>query len=189
MPNLFIISGANGAGKTTASYTILPEMLECKEFVNADEIARGLSPFKPESAAIQAGKIMVERINNLILNGTDFALETTLATRSYVNIIKRAKEQGYKVTLVFFWLNMPDLAVERVRIRVASGGHNVEEKTIRRRYDIGIKNLFSLYTPLCDYWIVINNSTIPQELIAEGGKNIEIKIFNKPIYTKLIKHE
>lgn len=189
MPNLYIISGCNGAGKTTASYTILPEMLDCKEFVNADEIARGISPFKPESVSIQAGKIMIERIDNLMSNGTDFAIETTLATRIYAKIIKYAQERGYRVTLLFFWLSMPNLAVERVKMRVASGGHNIEEKTIRRRYDIGIKNLFSLYIPLCEYWMIINNSTIPQELIAEGGKNMEPKIYNKPTYNKLINYE
>ena len=189
MGNLFIISGCNGAGKTTASYTILPEMLDCKEFVNADEIARGISPFKPESVAIQAGKIMLERIKNLISDGTDFALETTLATRTHANVIKYAQENGYKVTLVFFWLNLPSLAIERVKMRVASGGHNIEEKIIRRRYDIGIKNLFSLYIPLCEYWMIINNSTIPQELIAEGGKAMEPKIYNKPTYNKIINYE
>lgn len=189
MPNLYIISGCNGAGKTTASYTILPEMLDCKEFVNADEIARGISPFKPESVSIQAGKIMIERMDNLMSNGTDFAIETTLATRIYAKIIKYAQERGYRVTLLFFWLSMPNLAVERVKMRVASGGHNIEEKTIRRRYDIGIKNLFSLYIPLCEYWMIINNSTIPQELIAEGGKNMEPEIYNKPTYNKLINYE
>ena len=189
MPNLYIISGCNGAGKTTASYTILPEMLDCKEFDNADEIARGISPFKPESVSIQAGKIMIERMDNLMSNGTDFAIETTLATRIYAKIIKYAQERGYRVTLLFFWLSMPNLAVERVKMRVASGGHNIEEKTIRRRYDIGIKNLFSLYIPLCEYWMIINNSTIPQELIAEGGKNMEPKIYNKPTYNKLINYE
>ncbi len=189
MSNLFIISGCNGAGKTTASYTILPEMLDCKEFVNADEIARGISPFKPESVAIQAGKIMLERIKNLISDGTDFALETTLATRTHANMIKYAQGNGYKVSLVFFWLNLPSLAIERVKMRVASGGHNIEEKIIRRRYDIGIKNLFSLYIPLCEYWMIINNSTIPQELIAEGGKNREPKIYNKPTYNKIINYE
>ena len=189
MPNLYIISGCNGAGKTTVSYIILPEMLDCKEFVNADEIARGISPFKPESVSIQAGKIMIERMDNLMSNGTDFAIETTLATRIYAKIIKYAQERGYRVTLLFFWLSMPNLAVERVKMRVASGGHNIEEKTIRRRYDIGIKNLFSLYIPLCEYWMIINNSTIPQELIAEGGKNMEPKIYNKPTYNKLINYE
>jgi len=189
MPNLFIISGCNGAGKTTASYTILPEMLSCAEFVNADEIARGISPFKPESVAIQAGRIMVERVRGLIENGTDFALETTLATRTHANVIGLAKEKNYKVTLIFFWLNMPDLAVERVRMRVLSGGHNIEEKTIRRRYEIGIKNLTSLYIPLCEYWMIINNSSIPQELIAEGGTEIETKVYNKPTYNKIINYE
>ncbi|OJV17807.1 MAG: zeta toxin [Bacteroidetes bacterium 41-46] len=189
MPKLYIISGCNGAGKTTASYTILPEMLDCREFVNADEIARGISPFKPESVSIQAGKIMIERISNLMANGTDFAIETTLATKIYAKIIRYAQERGYKVTLLFFWLSMPNLAVERVKMRVASGGHNIEEKTIRRRYDIGIKNLFSLYIPLCEYWMIINNSTIPQELIAEGGKSMEPKIYNKTTYNKLINYE
>jgi predicted ABC-type ATPase len=189
MNKLFIISGCNGAGKTTASYTILPEMLDCKEYVNADEIARGISPFKPETVAIQAGKIMLQRIKELIANGTDFALETTLATRTHAKMIRFAQENGYVVTLVFFWLNMPSLAVERVRMRVATGGHNIEEKVIKRRYDIGIKNLFSLYIPLCEYWMIINNSTIPPELIAEGGKKIESKIYNKPTYNKLINHE
>lgn len=189
MPKLYIISGCNGAGKTTASYTILPEMLDCREFVNADEIARGISPFKPESVSIQAGKIMIERISNLMANGTDFAIETTLATKIYAKIIKYAQERGYKVTLLFFWLSMPNLAVERVKMRVASGGHNIEEKTIRRRYDIGIKNLFSLYIPLCEYWMIINNSTIPQELIAEGGKALEPKIYNKPSYNKMLNYE
>ncbi len=189
MPNLFIISGCNGAGKTTASYTILPEMLLCKEFVNADEIARGLSPFKPESVAIQAGKIMIGRIKNLIANGTDFALETTLATRTHANVIRYAQENNYKVTLVYFWLNLPSLAIERVKMRVASGGHNIEEKTIRRRYDIGIKNLFSLYIPLCEYWMIINNSSIPQELIAEGGRTLETKIYNKTTYNKIANYE
>jgi len=189
MPKLYIISGCNGAGKTTASYTILPEMLACREFVNADEIARGLSPFKPESMSIQAGKIMIERIGNLISNGTDFAIETTLATKMYTKVIKYAQERGYKVTLLFFWLSVPNLAVERVKMRVASGGHNIEEKTIRRRYDIGIKNLFSLYIPLCEYWMIINNSTIPQELIAEGGKALEPKIYNKPSYNKMLNYE
>ncbi len=189
MPKLYIISGCNGAGKTTASYTILPEMLDCREFVNADEIARGISPFKPESVSIQAGKIMIERISNLMANGTDFAIETTLATKIYAKIIRYAQEKGYKVTLLFFWLSMPNLAVERVKMRVASGGHNIEEKTIRRRYDIGIKNLFSLYIPLCEYWMIINNSTIPQELIAEGGKSMEPKIYNKTTYNKLINYE
>ena len=188
MPKLFIISGCNGAGKTTASYTILPNMLNCSNFVNADEIARGLSPFNPEKAAIQAGRIMLARVEELMKDGQDFAIETTLATRSYVNLIRNAQSKGYVVTLLYFWLNMPSLAVERVKLRVESGGHNVSEESIRRRYDMGIKNLFHLYIPVCEYWMIIDNSNSPV-IICEGGKNITTKIHNKTLFNHLINYE
>ncbi len=188
MPNLFVISGCNGAGKTTASYTILPNMLNCGNFVNADEIARGLSPFAPEKASIQAGRIMLTRVDELLKEGQDFAIETTLATRTYTNLIKRAQGLGYKVTLLYFWLNMPSLAIERVKLRVESGGHNVDEESIRRRYDMGIKNLFNLYIPICEYWMIIDNSYSPV-IIGEGGKNITTKIHNKTLFNQLINYE
>lgn len=133
MPNLYIISGCNGAGKTTASFTVLPEMLNCQEFVNADEIARGLSPFQPEKVAVEAGRIMLQRIDELIKKQTDFGIETTLATRSYTQTIKKSKSQGYNITLVYFWLSSPELAIARVKRRVAEGGHNIPEEVIRRR--------------------------------------------------------
>ena len=120
MPNLYIIAGCNGAGKTTASMTVLPEILNCYEFVNADEIARGLSPFQPQKVAIEAGRIMLQRINHLLATGEDFALETTLATKTYVSFIKKAKEKGYQVTLVFVYLNSVELAKQRVTDRVLS---------------------------------------------------------------------
>lgn len=112
---LYIISGCNGAGKTTASFTILPEILNCKEFVNADEIAKGLSPFQPEKVAFEAGRIMLKRINELISENENFAFETTLSTRSYKNKIIEAKAKGYGVTLLFFWLQSTELAKERVK--------------------------------------------------------------------------
>ena len=188
MPKLFIISGCNGAGKTTASYTILPDMLNCCNFVNADEIARGLSPFNPEKASIQAGRIMLARVDELMKSNADFAIETTLATRTYVNLIKKAQAMGYIVTLIYFWLNMPSLAVERVKLRVQSGGHNVDEESIRRRYDMGIKNLFHLYIPICEYWMIIDNSQNPV-MVCEGGKDITIKIHNKTLFNQLINYE
>ena len=188
MPKLFIISGCNGAGKTTASYTILPDMLKCSNFVNADEIARGLSPFDPESASIQAGRIMLTRVEELLANRQDFAIETTLATRTYINLIRRAQKSGYTVTLLYFWLNMPSLAIERVKLRVESGGHNVSEERIRRRYDMGIKNLFNIYIPECEYWMIIDNSYTPV-LICEGGKDITTKIHNKTLFNQLINYE
>lgn len=120
--NLYIISGCNGAGKTTASYTVLPEVLNCKEFVNADEIARGLSPFNPESVAIEAGRLMLQRIEDLLSKDETFAIETTLATKSYINLVRRAQAKGYTVRLLFFWLNSPELALLRIAERVAS--HN-----------------------------------------------------------------
>lgn len=113
MPNLYIIAGCNGAGKTTTSFTVLPEILNCKEFVNADEIARGLSPFQPETVSFQAGGIMLARIQELLNGKNDFGFETTLATRSYVGLIKQAKRQGYVIVLVYFWLESVELAKAR----------------------------------------------------------------------------
>lgn len=122
MPNMYIICGCNGAGKTTASYTVLPEILECREYINADNIAAGISPFNPNSVAVAAGRIMLNRIQELMLEGVDFAFETTLATSSYVTLINRAKEIGYRVTLLFFWLDSPEMAFKRVLKRVSLGG-------------------------------------------------------------------
>ncbi len=191
MPFLYIISGCNGAGKTTASFTILPEMLNCIEFVNSDEIAKGISPFNSESIAVsvEASRIMYKRVKELISRGSDFAMETTLAARSMVKIIKEAQDKGYYVTLLYFWLNTPDLAVERVKMRVASGGHNIKEGTIRRRYRSGILNLFSLYIPICDFWMIMDNSIPPLEIIAKGFKDVKREIFNQVIYKKLETYE
>jgi predicted ABC-type ATPase len=174
---LYIIAGCNGAGKTTASFTILPEILDCKDFVNADEIAKGLSPFQPEKVAIEAGRIMLKRVDELLQGGGTFALETTLATKSYKNKIKFAQSQGYKVELLFFWLRKVDLAVERVRIRVSEGGHNIPEDVIRRRYVAGIKNLFEIYLPIVDEALVFDNSGVEPQLIML--KNFEDEVFIK----------
>ncbi|MEN8122580.1 MAG: zeta toxin family protein [Bacteroidota bacterium] len=171
MKRLYVISGCNGAGKTTASYTILPEMLNCSEFVNADEIAKGLSPFNPNNVAIKAGRLMLNRIKELIEKGEDFAFETTLSTRSYTNTIKRAQEAGYLVTVLYFWLNSKELAIERVKVRVEEGGHDIPKDVIKRRYDLGIKNMFNLYIPIADYWMFIDNSNTAFELIADGEMN------------------
>ena len=145
MSKLYIIAGCNGAGKTTASYTVLPEILECREFVNADEIAKGLSPFNPSSVAIEAGRLMLKRIGELLSAGVSFSVETTLSTRSYINLIQQAQNQGYSVSLIYFWLNSPELAIERVKQRVANGGHDVPAPIIRRRYRSGLKTFPYLY--------------------------------------------
>jgi predicted ABC-type ATPase len=191
VPNLYIISGCNGAGKTTASYAILPEMLNCREFVNSDEIAKGLSPFNASTmaVAVEASRIMYKRIRELIEMAETFALETTLASRSIANLVKNAQSKGYSVTLLYFWLNTPDLAVERVKNRVAAGGHDVNELTVRRRYRSGILNLFDLYMPICDYWMITDNSLSPMEVIAKGVRNGERDIYNAVIYDKLKNYE
>lgn len=167
--NLYIIAGCNGAGKTTASFTILPEILECKEFVNADEIAKGLSPFQPEKVAFEAGRIMIERVNHLLKNKESFALETTLATRSYKSKLIWAQENGYTVKLLFFWLPTIEMAVERVAMRVSEGGHHIPKDVIARRYKRGIANLFKIYLPLSSEWIIFDNSKNQLEEIANGA--------------------
>lgn len=182
MPNLYIIAGCNGAGKTTASFTILPEMLNCKEFVNADSIAAGLSPFNPESVAIEAGRLMLLRIHELMKLGVDFAFETTLASRSYVSLLKTAQQIGYKVTLLFIWLDSPMTAAQRVADRVAEGGHNIPEDVITRRYYRGIFNLINLYIPICERWMVVNNKDVVPELVAKGARNEENMIRNHYIW-------
>ena len=188
MPNLYIISGCNGAGKTTASLTVLPETLQCNEFVNCDEIAKGLSPLNPDGAKVAAGRLMLSRIKKLIADKADFAIETTLAAKSYHSLIIKARQEGYKASLVYFWLQSPDLAIKRVAERVQHGGHHVDDNIIRRRYRAGIKNLFHLYCPVVDYFLFIDNSIMPSEVIAEG--NIKsIKFYNEEKFKKIRQYD
>ncbi len=171
---LYIIAGPNGAGKTTASYEILPELWNCTEFVNADEIARGLSPLDPEKVAVEAGRIQLLRIDQLIKNESTFSIETTLATRSYKNLITKAHNLGYKVELLFFYLPSVEDAITRVRLRVSSGGHNIPEDTIRRRYEKGLLNLFQIYIPIVDQWQIIDNKKNPSFVIAKKNGVVSV---------------
>ena len=175
---LYIIAGCNGAGKTTASFTILPEVLDCKEFINADEIAKGLSPFQPESVAMQAGRIMLARMDELLQKGETFAFETTLATKSYKQKIEWAQANGYEVTLLFFWLDSPNMAKKRVAQRVAEGGHSIPSETIERRYYNGIANLFAIYIDMVDICYIFDNSEGRKELIAQKERYKGIIIYN-----------
>jgi len=183
--HIYIISGCNGAGKTTASYTVLPEMLQCEEFVNVDEIAKGLSPFNPDKAAIEAGRLMLQKMKKLIKQKKDFAFETTLSPRSYVNLVQKARDEGYHVTLLFFWLNSTDLAIERVKSRVKEGGHDIADHVIKRRYYNGLVNLFQRYIPICDYWIIMDNSKLKAELVAEGFFQNDSIIKNNSIFEQI----
>ena len=182
---LYIIAGCNGAGKTTASFTILPEVFDCKEFINADEIAKGLSPFQPESVAMQAGRIMLARMDELLQKGETFAFETTLATKSYKQKIEWAQANGYEVTLLFFWLDSPNMAKKRVTQRVAEGGHSIPSETIERRYHNGIANLFAIYIDMVDICYIFDNSEGERTPIAKkykGGKEI---IYNTDLYNQM----
>lgn len=171
MKQLYIIAGPNGAGKTVASYTILPEIFNCKEFVNADEIARGISPFNSDKIGIKAGRILVHRTRELLKENETFAVETTLATRSYVNLISKAKLKGYEVILLFMTLNSKELAVKRVATRVEEGGHNIKLEVIKRRFKSGLNNLVDIYIPIVDRWILVDNSGEEFAIIAQGDKD------------------
>jgi len=184
VPRLYIISGPNGSGKTTASYSLLPELLDCSEFVNSDEFAKHLAPFAPESAYITASRLMLQKVKYLFNRREDFCIETTLATRSLIKTIRQAQQQGYYVTVLYLWLNSPDIAVERVARRVRSGGHDIPEATIRRRYQMGLNYLFRSYMPVCDKWILADNSAPPFAIIAEGSKK-GLQIRDMKTYTQI----
>ncbi|MDO5524104.1 MAG: zeta toxin family protein [Bacteroidia bacterium] len=183
--NLYIIAGCNGAGKTTASFTILPEILDCKEFVNADEIAKGLSPFQPEKVSFEAGRIMLKRIDELLLENENFAFETTLSAKTYKKKVLDAQRRGYFTTLLFFWLKNVELAKERVKTRVLEGGHNIPENVIERRYRKGIINLFDIYLPIVDQVLIIDNSEGKHKLVAEKNIGEEISIIEEKEFNEL----
>lgn len=161
-----MIGGPNGAGKTTCAMTLLPEILKCREYVNADAIAAGLSPFSPERTAIRAGRLMVERIHSLAQMGQDFAFETTMASRSFAPFLRQCKQNCYSVSLLYLWLKSPLLAGKRVALRVSGGGHDIPRPVIRRRYYRGLRNFVNLYLPICDQWWVYDNSADKPELVA-----------------------
>ena len=189
MARLYIISGCNGAGKTTASYTVLPDLLNLHTFVNADEIADELSPQEPEREMIRASRLMLERVEQLIERAEDFAVETTLATKSLAGMISRAQHKGYMVGIFYFWLKSPELAIKRVAMRVAAGGHNIPTDTIVRRYRQGMENLRNIYLPLCNYWVLIDNSDKRGKWVAEGGLSTATRIYNKRIYNLILNIE
>ena len=164
--------------------TVLPETLHCDEFVNCDAMAKGLNPLNPDSAKYAAGRLMLSRIKKLISQQADFAIETTLATKSYHTLFQQAQTQGYTVNLIYFWLSSPELAIKRVAERVSHGGHHVDEKTLRRRYTMGLHNLFNLYCPIVDYFLIIDNSIVPAEIVAEG-KADNIQTYNQEKFNRI----
>lgn len=176
MPRLYVLGGPNGAGKTTTARALLPEAVGIDEFVNADVIASGLSPFHPERVAVRAGRIMLERLEELFASGRDFSFESTLSSRSPAVFLKRCRAAGYTVSILFVWLNRPELALERVENRVRAGGHRVPEEDVRRRYERARRNFLELYRPLADRWTVCDNSDNERIILAQRlpGREMEI---------------
>lgn len=186
MPTLYIIAGPNGAGKTTASKFLLPDVFNTGIFLNADIIAAEINPFNPESVAIRAGRIMLNQIEEQLEAKQTFAIETTLASRSYINLIKRSRLLGYEIVLYFFYLPSAEMAKERVKLRVSEGGHNIPADVIERRYVSGVRNLFE-YIEIADQWAIYKNDITPPELIAEGELETKKVIHKFEIWESLKK--
>lgn len=166
---IIIIAGPNGAGKTTFAREYLQKEADCPDFINADLIAAGLSPFKPDKAAVQAGRIMLSEIHRRVRKGDSFAFETTLAGHLYARLIPQWRAERYRVKLVFLSLPNPEIAIARVASRVAQGGHNIAQPVIRRRFDAGLRNFREVYVHLVDKWQWYDNSDRPPRLISEQG--------------------
>jgi predicted ABC-type ATPase len=175
-PSVIVLAGPNGAGKTTSARTLLADTLSVLTFVNADVIAQGLSGFDPDSAAVEASRIMLLRLRELAEQRANFAFETTLAARSYANWLRQLRAAGYTVRLFYFWLHSADTAVARVAQRVRMGGHHVPEAAIRQRYNRSVRNFFTLYQPLANEWQVYDNSGGEGPRLvagrAEAGKEV-----------------
>ena len=160
MPNIVVVAGPNGSGKSTTAPRLLRDTLRVDEFVNADVIAAGLSAFSPDRVAFPAGRIMLRRARELALSRADFALESTLSSRSLAPWIKKMKSDGYVFHLLYLWLYSADLAVQRVAERVRQGGHDVPELIVRRRYARSLGNFFNIYRPIADSWLMLDNSAV-----------------------------
>jgi predicted ABC-type ATPase len=167
MKEVIVIGGPNGAGKTTIATDLLPRRLQVIEFVNADEIARGLSPFNADNTAVAAARLMLDRIEFLIESDQSFSFETTCAGRGHIRTLRRCRAAGYLLTLLFLWLPSPEMALARVARRVAAGGHRIPDNVVRRRYASGIRNMRRLYFPFVDTALVYDNSDAGGVLIAE----------------------
>ncbi len=184
---IFMIAGPNGSGKTTTATSLLPDLLRLDEFLNADEIARGLAPLNPESVSVEAGKLMLKRFRDLLTAQQSFAFETTGAAKTFLMYFKKAREENYEINLMYLWLPSPDLAIERVAHRVAQGGHNIPEETIRRRYVNGATNIVNHYLPFVDNALIVDNSSGTPKPIARKDNKGEVEIENQMIWERLKK--
>ncbi len=184
-PNVYIIAGPNGIGKTTFAREFLPHFADCRTFVNADLIAEGVSPFSPEAAAFRAGRLMLGEISSLTKRGLDFGFEATLSGRTHLNLVRDLKKKGYGVHLFFLWTPDVEVTLSRVAERVRKGGHDVPSPVVRRRFDRSIRNFLQFYGPLADSWILFDNSGAgPIPIARQAGGNLHI--IKKQIYEGLV---
>jgi predicted ABC-type ATPase len=179
MSKLFVIAGPNGAGKTTYARDFLPAEVHCLEFVNADLIAAGLSPFAPDRAALEAGRIMILRLRRLLSERTDFAFETTLSGHGHAALLEKARKAGYRIRLDFLWVESLDVTRERIRERVRKGGHDIPDSVQERRFGKGLRMLIGPYRPLLDHWRLFDNGGDHPRLIAEEEDRV-LKIIDAP---------
>lgn len=185
-PLLVVIAGPNGAGKSTLAPLLLRDTFDLNYYVNADTIAAGLSAFRPEDVALEAGRIMLQRLKELAAQRQNFAFETTLSSRTYRPWIHQLQQTGYRFHLVYLYLDSPDLAIQRVAERVRSGGHRVADAIIRRRYEAGLRNFFKLYQPIADSWTIYDNSSpLHPALIAFGRRSLVVTVEQSTLWQRL----
>lgn len=185
-PQIYVIAGPNGSGKTTSAKTLLPELLECHEYVNADSVAAALSPFNPDAVAIQAGRLMLERIKYLAERGVTFAFETTLASRTFLNFLTKCKDMGYEINILYLWLQNSEIAITRVKSRVDQGGHDIPKDVIVRRYHRSIKNFLNEYVEVANNWVLYDNSEKHSELVAYKTNDSSLNIIDDSIWQQII---
>ncbi len=183
-PSLYIVAGPNGSGKTTFARKFLPKYARCRQFVNADLIAGGLAPFSPETAALHAGRLLLEQVRLLASKHSDFGFETTLAGVTYVALLRKLRAQGYRIHLFFLWIPTVKMALARIADRVRRGGHEIPESVVRRRFHKGINHLFRLYRPLLDSWTLIDNSGVVPQMIAREEVG-ELQVFDEILFARI----
>jgi predicted ABC-type ATPase len=185
MKDIVLLGGPNGAGKTTAARNLMPEILGLREFLNADEIAREISPGDPDAVAFTAGRMLLDRMRQLIAAGRSFAFETTCSGRSYIPILRGCRENGWRITFYYLWLRRPEDSVARVARRVSQGGHNISGGVIYRRFRTGLWNALYLYLPLADTAAIYDNSGKDRILVAEKELGRQLRIWDKDRWSEM----